>query len=310
MKKLGLVAAALVLALTLVLVGSARSRAPQKEPLSASKKIGVILVSHGSRSETWRNALLGLEQRVRGRILASGRIADVKTAFMEYTEPSIATRLKELDAAGFSDVILVPIFLTVSPHTFDDIPTILGMKDDPQSAETLKIEKIERYTPKAKAHLTPPLDFPDILRGNVLARVRALSKDPRNEGLVLIAYGDQTYERQWAELLSAVGDHVKDSAGIASYSYGWCGHVAHYDPNETTKAIEKVLSVEQTAIVIPVLVAYDEMFQIKIIGDGIAKIEGSKTRVVYKPDSILPDPNVEKWVVGATAEYADRIHGR
>ena len=94
--------------------------------------------------------------------MASKKIEGIKTAFMEYNEPSIATRLKEFDKEGFTDVILVPIFLKVSSHSFEDIPTIIGQKEDPNSKEMLKIEKIERYTPKATVHLTPLLDFLNI----------------------------------------------------------------------------------------------------------------------------------------------------
>ena len=61
------------------------------------------------------------------------------------------------------------------------------------------------------------------------------------------------------------------------------------------------------AVVIPVLVALDENFQVKIIGDGIAKIPDSALRVVYRPDSILPDANVEQWVISITGQYAAKI---
>ena len=61
------------------------------------KKIGVLLVNHGSRSEAWRNGLLNLEKNVKDSILQDASVSGVKTAFMEYTEPSIATRLKEFD---------------------------------------------------------------------------------------------------------------------------------------------------------------------------------------------------------------------
>jgi hypothetical protein len=66
----------------------------------------------------------------------------------------------------------VPVFLTVSSHSFDDIPTIIGQKEDPQSMETLKLEKIERYTPRAKTHITPLLDFPGVMKQNIARRVR------------------------------------------------------------------------------------------------------------------------------------------
>lgn len=274
---------------------------------AGDKKIAVLMVNHGSRSATWRNALLQLEKEVTDSILAISGISGLKTAFMEYTEPSIATRLKELDNEGFTDVIIVPVFLTVSPHSFDDIPTIVGLKEDPESAEMLKLEKIERYTPRATVHITPLLDFTNIIRENILRRTEELSKMPEKEGLVLIAYGDEEYEKEWSDLLNKVGNYIKEKKGITAHSHGWCGHIAHYNPDSTTNAINKVLKIKEKALVVPVLVAHDEMFQVKIIGDGIAKIENNKQRVTYKPDAILPDANVENWVISVAKEYAEKI---
>jgi hypothetical protein len=298
---------------TMILLGSiigsfmACSGNSAKAPQSSDKKVAVLMVNHGSRSETWRNALLKLEESVRDSIMMDGQVQEVKTAFMEYTEPSIATRLKELDKAGFTDIIIIPVFLTVSSHSFDDIPTIIGQKEDPNSMETLKIEKIERYTPKARTYITPLLDFTEILQKNILRRVQAISKDPAKEGLVLIAYGDATYNTEWTALLNKVGTYVKDNSGIAEHSYGWCGHVAHYNPDSTAVAINRVLATKETAVVIPVLVAHDEMFQVKIIGDGIAKIDNHKAKVIYKPDAILPDVNVENWVISVAKEYVAKV---
>lgn len=275
---------------------------PAVDPPAKPRKVGVVLVSHGSRSETWRNALLDLEKRTSPALLATEKVSAVRTAFMEYTEPSIATQLRKLDEEGYTDVVMVPVFLTVSPHSFDDIPTIIGQKTDPKSLDTLKMEKIERYTPTAKVHLTPLLDFGGLLRSNIVRRAKALSTDPTNEGLVLIAYGDETYEKDWVTLLDGVAAHVAEKTGITAHSHGWCGHIAHYDPAHTTRAIEEVLKTKKKALVIPVLVAHDEMFQVKIIGDGIAKVAQPETRVAYRPDSLLPDPDLDAWVVRAVAE--------
>lgn len=287
--------------------GSLHAQTPASTPLAANQKIGVLLVNHGSRSATWRQALVDLETKVRPAILANQAIQGIKTAHMEYTEPSIATRLKEFDAEGFTDIVIVPVFLTVSAHTFDDIPTIICKKTDPQSLETIKLEKIERYHPKARTVIAPNLDFTDVLKTNVLRRVRALSTNPAAEGLVLIAYGDTTYEREWAALFDAVGAHVKHNTGIATHTHGWCGHIVRYDPKKTTEAVEKILQTKPKAIVIPVLVAQDENFQIKIIGGGIAKVPDHQTRVVYRPDAILPDPSVEQWVISITGELVAKL---
>jgi len=312
MKKRSLLSSVLGIAIPLVIIllmCRCQSRGEEEtkvDPL-ANKKIGVLMVNHGSRSETWRNALLALETSVKDSILKSGMVKGTKTAHMEYTEPSIATRLKEFDKEGYTDVIVIPIFLTVSPHSFDDIPTIIGQKENPESMELLKLEKIERYTPKAKVHLTPLLDFTDMLKKNVLRRFKDISKDAAKEGLVMMAYGDVTYVKEWSELLTNVGDYVSENTGMTDFSFGWCGHIAHYNPDSTTVAINRVLKKKDRAVVVPVLVAHDEMFQIKIIGDGIAKIKNDKEKVIYKPDAILPDPNVEKWVISIAADYVNKI---
>ncbi len=271
------------------------------------KKIGVLLVNHGSRSESWRNSLLALEKNVRDSIMRDGTITGIKTSFMEYTEPSIATRLKEFDKENYSDIILVPIFLTVSSHSFDDIPTLIGQKDDPHSIESFKIEKMERYTPRAKVHITPLLDFTDILRKNILRRFNELSKDPANEGLVLIAYGDKTYDKEWTELMNKVGTYVKQNTALTDYNYGWCGHLVEYSPDSTTAPIKQILEKKKEAVVNPVLVAFDEMFQGRIIRDGVTKIPDSEQKVIYKPDAILPDKNVEHWVISESHAFAEKI---
>lgn len=94
---------------------------------------------------------------------------------------------------------------------------------------------------------------------------------------------------------------------MGAYSFGWCGHIAHYNPDSTTVAINRVLKQKEVAVVMPVLVAHDEMFQVKIIGDGIAKIKQNKEKVIYRPDAILQDPNVEKWVLTITREYVNKL---
>lgn len=293
--------------LTILTTLAACKPAAPVDPPAEGPRIGVLLVNHGSRSATWREELLRLEARVRESIMAKPGVVALSTAFMEYTEPSIATRLKELDAQRVTDVVLVPVFLTVSSHSFDDIPTIIGQKDDPHSREHMRLERIERYTPKARVHVTPLLDFRTILQDNLLRRAKALSKNPAQEGVALIAYGDATYEKEWAALMKSTAALIKEKAGIEEYSYGWCGHLVHYDPQKTTTAIEEVLTKKKRALVLPVLVAHDEMFQVKIIGDGIKRVAKNEERVAYLADAILPDPGVEKWVVDVTTEHAAKI---
>jgi CbiX protein len=268
------------------------------------KKIGVLLVNHGSVAESWRNMLLDVETQVREEVLKNPKISKVTTAFMEYTEPSIATRLKEFDEEGFDEVVLIPIFLTVSSHYSHDIPVICGLQVDPKIQETLKKEKIEVYKAKARVTITPPLDYTTILKKNVERRVNALSKDAGNEAVLLVAYGDADYNQQWEKMVDEIGKYLKIKTGHESIAYAWCGHLVGYSTDPTLNGIQKLHELEDNVIVIPVLVANDPYFQKDIIQKACDMAEG---KVLYKQDAILPDPNINQWVVDISNQTVENI---
>ncbi len=277
---------------------------------STPRKLGVLLVSHGSRSLRWREMLLGVEKGVRKDLMALDDVELVTSAFMEYTEPSIATRLEEFDQQGFTDIILVPLLLTVSGHSFDDIPTICGEGHNVVATERLRADGIRIYKPKANLHTTELLDFADILGKNVLRRVQALSENAPDEGVLLIGYGSADYDVEWTKLLDdRLGSLLKQELGVPESRHCWCGHIAHYDPVITQRAIEDILTRRKRALVVPVLVAIDEMFQEGIIQEGIDKV-GDDSRIRYVPDAILPDPGLRAWVVEATAKVHRDVMGR
>ncbi len=291
---------------------SALSCAPEQpenseRKTSVKKKTGVLLLNHGSRSERWRENFVKLEKNVAEKVLSIEGIDGIQTVFMEHASPSIADGLKAYDREGYSDIIVIPIFLTIGSHMFDDIPTIIGMKENPASMEKLKLEGIERYIPNAKTHLAPPLDYPDILKTNALRRTLALSKNTEKEGVVLVGYGSTAFDAQWTELFENVGSYVCEKSGISDFTIAWCGHIAHYSPDSTTAAIHRILEKNKRALVLPLLVSSSEQFQIEIIGGGIAAVTDHQSRVRYKPDAILPDPDLEQWIVDTAEQYAAEI---
>lgn len=268
-------------------------------------KIGVLLVNHGSNSKQWRQMLRDVEKAVRDDIMADGRVADVKTAFMEYNEPSIATQMKAFDAAGFDEVIVVPLFLTVSSHSLNDIPTIVGINADPKVIERLAAEEIDVYAAKARVTLVPTLDFSALLKKNVLQRVQAMAEDMADLGVVLVAYGDARFNQQWEELMDEVGRYVKAKAGIETVAYSWCGHLVDYSPEPTMQAIRRVFELEDRVAVVPLLVAVDPAFQEDIIGVAVeeSRPEGE---ILYEGDAILPDPGLNEWILEITADAVAR----
>ncbi|MEI6866514.1 CbiX/SirB N-terminal domain-containing protein [Flavicella sp.] len=302
MKKLNNV---LIIVFSLMLFSCGTSSKEKKSSEKEEKKIGVLLVNHGSVAKSWRNMLLDVEDQVKEEILSNPKIDKVTTAFMEYTEPSIATRMKEFDAEGFDEVIVVPIFLTVSSHYSHDIPVILGVSSDPKSKDyMIGKEKIEVYKAKARVIITPPLDYSTILKKNVERRVKALSKDAENEGVLLVAYGDAQYNQQWEEMVDDIGKYLKIKTGHESIAYSWCGHLVGYSIDPTVEGIEQLMELEDNVIVIPILVGNDPYFQEKIIQKAVDQVSGN---VLYIQDAILPDANLNKWVIDISNKIAESL---
>ncbi len=264
---------------------------------STEKKIGVLIVSHGSHSTQWRKMLLDIEDVVEPEILKNPKISEVKSAFMEYEGPSMADQLKVFDKENFDEIIIVPLFLTISNHTTNDIQNIVGISRNPDVIARLEEDNIELYTPEAKIVITPLLDFPGFLKKNVARRYKAISQKTGNEGVVFIAYGSRLYTQQWVQLMNDLGKYLRLTTEVENISYAWCGHIVDYMTDPTTNAINQILEMEDYAVVIPILVAVDEMFQGDIIKRGIEAVEFNETKVLYKPDAILPDDQLNSWVI-------------
>ena len=276
----------------------------KEERKEGTKKTAVLIVNHGSKAKSWRDQLLNVEKNVREELLSNPKIDEVRTAFMEYTEPSIATRLKEFDKEGFDEVIVVPLFLTVSSHYSHDIPVIVGLSADPKVQEELKKEKIEVYRAKARVTITPPLDYSSILKKNIARRVKKLSENADNEGILLVAYGDQQYNQQWEEMVEDIGKYLKIKTGHEDIAYAWCGHLVRYSTEPTKNGIKKLQELNDNVIVIPVLVANDPYFQDEIIQTAVNDVKVGDN-VKYIQDAILPDTNIDNWVKDITVKTVE-----
>jgi hypothetical protein len=277
--------------------------APRDEAAVAAgpgdRKVGVLLANHGSRQQSWRDMLMEVETAVGDQILALPDVKGVKTAFMEYSEPSIATRLKEFDAEGYDEIIVVPIFVTVGGHTNQDIPNLIGVKNDPGILESLRRENIETYRPRAKVTLTRTLDATDFLKANILRRTRAqlAGQDGRDFGVTLAAYGDDKFNQQWEALMAEVGRYLMAEVGIDTINYAWSGHLVNYSIEPTRKAVNDILAKKKKDIVVSVYVAYDKKFQSEVIGGGIAASDRPGDVLYAERESILPDADLNAWIV-------------
>ena len=102
---------------------------------------------------------------------------------------------------------------------------------------------------------------------------------------------------------------IKQKTSIDHCEHSWCGHIVRYNTDPTTKAIQSALKAKDKALVVPVLVAVSENFQGRIIGTAIENAK-AKDRIIYKPDAILPDPNVRQWIIDISNSTATKLTNR
>lgn len=269
-----------------------------------SGRTAILLVNHGSRSPVWRKMLLDMQSDVIDELLDIADVAQVRTGFMEYTEPSIATQLRELDKAGIERILVVPLLLTISDHSFDDIPGICGQVDSPELLAGLADENIEVYRPAARVEFAPLLDFSGLVRTNLARRVRSIigrGSDGPTTGLVLVGYGSAEYDDDWNRFFETTRAGAAVDLPIAASTHAWCGHLVDYKKTPTLDAINTMLDVTERVVVMPQLVSYDPMFQERIIGRAVRECN-DPSRVLYANDAILPEPAVGRWVVQISQE--------
>lgn len=90
------------------------------------EETGLVLIGHGSKLPHNRENLEKIADMLRKR--ASFKIVDV--AFMVRNTPTIPEAIDAMAKKGVTRIILIPAFLAPGVHTTQEIPELIGMKDE------------------------------------------------------------------------------------------------------------------------------------------------------------------------------------
>ena len=101
----------------------------------------LLIVAHGSRRASSNQEVRQLTEHMKTE--ADGRFEAIRCAFLELAEPSIPEGLRGLIHDGFSDITLVPYFLSAGRHVSEDIPA--------------EVSKITTEYPDASIRIAPYL---------------------------------------------------------------------------------------------------------------------------------------------------------
>ena len=136
----------------------------------AQEKYGLIIVAHGSPMPQWNEPVLKIEKEVKTIMshMENNQFSAIRVAFMEFTEPSINTVIKNFENAGIDKIYVIPLLIAPSGHSLFDIPTILGLYSDKDILREIKSEGTHIVNTKIKITIGPTLNNSGILKNSIL----------------------------------------------------------------------------------------------------------------------------------------------
>jgi sirohydrochlorin cobaltochelatase len=97
------------------------------DSLKNPRKSAIILFGHGSRDALWHLPIQAVAERIR----ATSPSTTVTCAYLELTEPSLATASAALIKDGIDHITILPMFLGVGRHAREDLPALIaGVKQN------------------------------------------------------------------------------------------------------------------------------------------------------------------------------------
>lgn len=277
--------------------------------LMLQAKSALVVIAHGSPMMSWRKPVLALESKVDSLVKAKkmDNISYVRVAMMEYTEPTVASVIKDCEREGVDTVFALPLFIAPSSHSEEDLPNLLGLKFTPEVREELAEEGTTLVQSPIHIVLGPTLYSTDILEKVMLNNVKQMSQKPSDEALLLVAHGDPERIGFWQMLLYRTCEYVKQHTGI-TYADGELIEMGTGMEKEMIPLIEKAAKEKKRVLVQGIyltstIAGMARRNNMEEKQADIVKRYG--TQVVYSENGILPNASdaISEWIVERTEEF-------
>ena len=279
----------------------------------AQGNIGLLIIAHGSPSEQWNQPVFDIENQVK-ELLKTKNISDfdeVRVALMEFTEPSIATVVKDMEKKGITKIFALPLFIAPSGHSLYDIPTILGLYYDDGIINELEEEGTKIVETKIKITVGPSLNYKNIIKDILLDKVSQISKNPKEEALVILSHGDENFKKIWEELVNETGSYILGQTGIEYFDKAFV-EVGQSFAIDGVKTILKVSEKKKKVIVIGMYLSMGVKNMANnsgylMMGHTIKTNKMFEGKNIYfAEDGLLPDKRITEWIVDRAIEWLNK----
>ena len=281
--------------------------------LTAQENKALLIIAHGSPSADWNGPFFNLENQVRDSLKAEGidEITTVKVAFMEFAHPSVAEVIKEMENQGITTVYALPLFISLSGHSVYDVPALLGLYYTKEEEQALRREKSEIVNTDLKITLGPTLNYQNVMKDILLDRVQAMSVNPAEEALVLLAHGSTSFSPVWNNLLQETGNYILGETGIRYFDHAFV-EAGQSFAVEGVPVILKANEAKKRVLVLGMYVSMgvkkmSETSGLIMMGHTVEArkmLEGRE--ILFSDQGMLPDRRINQWIMDRAVEWVNR----
>ncbi|MZQ80674.1 cobalamin biosynthesis protein CbiX [Paenibacillus sp. 5J-6] len=242
-------------------------------------KVGVLVISHGSRDKGWVDL-------VDEAVTAVHLPADVPiyASYLELVEGRlIQDGITSLEEQGVTDIIVVPLFVSSGSTHIDEISYALGVIEQPLLETDMKPFDI-----KARIHCTSPIDDDPVIAEIIYAKIKELSDSPTQEILLLIGHGSQEegFHQKWLQGLEQLAERLKALGGYDE------ADAAMLLPDQVHAKMTEWADKKpgHTVIVAPLFLS-EGYFTSQVVP---SRLKGFAYK--YNGRALLPSPLISKWM--------------
>lgn len=277
--------------------------------LQVDAQKALVIIAHGAPGKQWNEPVLNLENDVRSLLKEKG-IGDfnyVRVALMEFSEPTVASVIKDCESRGIRQIYVVPLFIAPSSHSEQDVPNILGLKYNSSTIGALKEEKTSIVHTSIQMTEGPTLSYGDVIKDIIADRVKAMSKRGKGETFVLIAHGDPDYLPMWNDLLEQTGNVVAARIGVKFSGYTYVGMGQHFY-HDFLPLAKKVSKIAKRVVVQGIYLSNGlngmTTFSLKdATQKKYAREFPKNVTFLYSDKGLLPDNRITEWIVDRASEW-------
>jgi len=251
---------------------------------------GVLVISHGSRSEEWVRLVDEAIEPLRAALPYP-----VYGSFLELVEGRlIQDGVDELERLGVTDLIVVPLFVSSGSTHVEEIGWALGAKPSCRCDTDL-----EPFRVNARVHYCDPIDADADVIEILYEKMSPLSRRPAEELLLLVGHGSELdgFHDVWRGVLEEAAARLRERGGFAA------ADTVMLLPDEAEAKVRhwRERRPDLTLIVVPLFVS-EGYFTTNVIPSRFAGYD-----VRYNGHSLLPHPLLTRWMARRVEEKAKEL---